>query len=309
MDITEKNKNIVRALLFIAAAVCFGAAVFWQMRYRAGRKEYEKIRREADASDSAFAGKRGEGPDIGNSGGRSEREHIDPESFVPDWEMLRQRNPDITGWIRMDNGVDYPVMHGSDNNTYLHADMDGSYLYAGSIFMDAGNESDMSDHNTLIYGHNMSDGSMFAGNRLYEDKDYADEHPLFYYYVKGGYYTVEIFDYIITRDTSDVFTVIHSQEYIDKENREMQSQQGISSDTGAEDAPVWVEDSTVTMRRYIDSMMKNAAYWRSGVDVQPCDRIITLSTCRGMPGGKTRQVIQGKIKGCTEQIPGFHNSE
>lgn len=80
-----------------------------------------------------------------------------------DFEGLKKINPDIVAWIRIEAaGIDYPVVQGEDNDYYLHHTFRGEPNIAGSIFMDYRNE-DFMDEKVILYGHNMRDGSMFAG--------------------------------------------------------------------------------------------------------------------------------------------------
>lgn len=77
---------------------------------------------------------------------------------------LKEINPDTLGWISIDNTVvNYPVMWTKTRNYYLHRDFYGKTLGAGAIYMDERNSTNIAENrNTVIYGHNMADGSMFA---------------------------------------------------------------------------------------------------------------------------------------------------
>lgn len=93
-----------------------------------------------------------------------ETEGADGAGQQVDFESLRQLNPDIVAWIRIEAaGIDYPVVQGEDNEHYLHYTFRGEASIAGSIFMDYRNKGDFTDGKTILYGHNMRDGSMFAG--------------------------------------------------------------------------------------------------------------------------------------------------
>ena len=70
---------------------------------------------------------------------------------------------DSVAWLYIPGtNIDYPVMQSGDNDYYTRRAADGSYLYAGSLFMDYRCSSDFSDFNSVIYGHNMGNGTMFA---------------------------------------------------------------------------------------------------------------------------------------------------
>jgi len=80
-----------------------------------------------------------------------------------DFDALRAINPNIVGWIVVPGTtIDYPVVQGRDNNWYLHHTFRGERNPAGAIFLDYLNAPDFSDGHTLVYGHNMQRGNMFA---------------------------------------------------------------------------------------------------------------------------------------------------
>ena len=80
-----------------------------------------------------------------------------------DWEGLMARNSDVVGWIHMpETVIDYPILAGATNDTYLRTTLDGEFSNAGSIFLEQNNNSDFLDGNTIIYGHNMLNGVKFS---------------------------------------------------------------------------------------------------------------------------------------------------
>ena len=94
-------------------------------------------------------------------------EKEEKESYLQiNWDELLQRNKDVKAWIQIPNtNVNYPVLQGETNDTYIHSDIDHNELSAGSIFIASENEDPFNDFNTVIYGHNMKNGSMF--NNIY----------------------------------------------------------------------------------------------------------------------------------------------
>jgi len=86
------------------------------------------------------------------------------ESQNIDWVALRNLNPDIVGWIVVDGtGIDYPVVRGMDNDWYLHHTITGERNSSGGIFMDYRNDTGFFDPHTILFGHDMRNGTMFAG--------------------------------------------------------------------------------------------------------------------------------------------------
>jgi len=118
-----------------------------------------------------------------------------PEKEIDFADLQENVNPDIYAWIYIpDTQIDYPVLqHPTDNYYYLNYNLDGSRGYPGCIYTEDYNEKDFSDPNTVIYGHNMKNGAMFAGLHKFEDSEYFEEHPYVYIYTEDKLYVYEIF--------------------------------------------------------------------------------------------------------------------
>ena len=90
---------------------------------------------------------------------------------------LKKENRDTVGWIDIiGTEMKYPVVQGTDNKYYMHHTFKKKKNASGAIFLDCWNKPDFTDFNTVIYGHNMKDGSMFNGLREYRHQRFADEH-------------------------------------------------------------------------------------------------------------------------------------
>ena len=112
----------------------------------------------------------------------------DSKSYkIVDFDALLARNPDVKGWIDIpDTNVSYPILQGETNDTYIHSDIDKKEFRAVSIFIASENANPFVDLNTVIYGHNMKNGSMFNNIKSYTDQSFADEHPYVYIYLPDG---------------------------------------------------------------------------------------------------------------------------
>lgn len=99
------------------------------------------------------------------------------ESFI-DFEYLWNINEDIYAWISVSGtDIDYPVLqHPTDDTFYLNHNVDGSYGYPSCIYTEKLNNKDFSDPNTVIYGHNMKNKTMFAQLHSFESKDFFDKY-------------------------------------------------------------------------------------------------------------------------------------
>ena len=111
-----------------------------------------------------------------------------------DFKKLQAQNPDVVGWIYCeDTPINYPVLQGKDNDQYLHHDYTGDYNIDGSIFVDSVNTPGFVDSNTIIYGHNMSSGSMFACLQNWADQDFYEKHPVVWLLTPEKNYKIVLF--------------------------------------------------------------------------------------------------------------------
>ena len=101
-----------------------------------------------------------------------------PKNFA----KLQKQNPDIHAWISIPGtNIDYPILQSGDDTPedfYLNHGTNKKYLYAGSIYTQRRNSTDFSDPNTVIYGHNMKNGSMFGTLKKYRDVNYFNKNSV-----------------------------------------------------------------------------------------------------------------------------------
>lgn len=184
-----------------------------------------------------------------------------------DLDALRQVNPDVIGWIRIpDSKVDYPLLQGTDNEYYLKHTWDGKENSVGSIFLEHRSSPELMDFNTIVYGHNMNDGSMFANIRRYSTEWYWERHPYVYVRTDAGVYRYEVFSGYEASVDSITYCLSFNQET-----------------TKVEFLRNAIERSSADM----------------GIRPELTDRILTLSTCSGM-GYSNRWVVHGRLK----MVPG-----
>ncbi|NLY09266.1 MAG: class B sortase [Tissierellia bacterium] len=133
-----------------------------------------------------------------------------------DFNHLESVNPDIIAWIRREDGkLNYPIVQSEDNNYYLYRSVDKRNNKCGSIFMDAVNNADFSDDITLIYGHNMNDGSMFASLKGYEDKDKVGFLPEIRIFTPNNVFAFEV-KYVYLHSGSTAISTNFSDEEWEK---------------------------------------------------------------------------------------------
>ncbi len=94
-------------------------------------------------------------------------------------EELKKQNPDIIGWIEIENtDINYPVLQCSDNTYYINHNYKKEKSKNGAIFLDKDYNWDLPSTNLLIYGHNMKNNTMFQHLLKYENKSFFTEHPI-----------------------------------------------------------------------------------------------------------------------------------
>lgn len=99
------------------------------------------------------------------------------QSLIDSAQSLNNAYPDAIGWLYIpDSAINYPIMQGVDNDFYLHHAYDGGSLKSGSIFLDYRCENRFMNPVNIVYGHNMRNGSMFAGLLKFADSAYFDCH-------------------------------------------------------------------------------------------------------------------------------------
>lgn len=125
-----------------------------------------------------------------------------------DFERLRAVNSDVEAWIYCEGtAINYPVLAGTDNDTYLNHNYEGGYSKAGSLFVDAANRRNFADSNTIIYGHHMKDGSMFASLQNWQKQDFYEEHPVMWLLTPEQDYKVVLFSGYVESAYSDTYTI------------------------------------------------------------------------------------------------------
>lgn len=118
----------------------------------------------------------------------------DADEDKPSFEELLKINPDVKAWLTIDNtGIDYPVVQGKTNLTYINTDVYGNFSLAGSIFLDSRNNGDFNDNYSLLYGHYMEKGRMFGDLELYKDESFFRENQTGTLILPDRVYDLEIY--------------------------------------------------------------------------------------------------------------------
>ena len=182
------------------------------------------------------------------------------EVDFPAWQSL---NADIRAWIHNEAiRVDHPILKSPDNEYYLTRDLDLSYKAMGSIFFDFRNNTDFSDPNTIIYGHNFDNGLMFSNLVWYKSQQFFEQNPFYTIYTPEQVYRVDIAAGIVVSETDTTYLVVNF-------SSEMEFQSLIQT----------IEENSVI---------------ETEVELTPSDHLVTLYTCTNDWQGQ-RFVVIGKI--------------
>lgn len=188
-------KRRVYQILFTVVSVVFviSSAVLAKTlyEYRKAEAEYEEI---AGQSVKVLPGTSYGVQEGQAEGGTNDQETEDVAGsgadldriLVIDFDGLKRENPDVTGWLDIPGtSISYPVVQAADNDYYLNHGIRKQRSGSGAIFMDSRNDAGLSDDNTILYGHNMRNGSMFGSLRKYRDSEYRASRPYVDYYTPG----------------------------------------------------------------------------------------------------------------------------
>lgn len=181
--------------------------------------------------------------------------------------MQADVNEDIYAWVYVPGTkVDYPILQRSGNNDfYLDHDLNGKKASCGSIYTENYNEKDFNDNHTVVYGHNMKNGSMFKSLRNYDDKDFFEENKYIYIYTEADTRVYEIFG---AYEYTDEHLLLN-----------------------------YKTDNAGGFQKYLDMVKKQpdaSGHFNRELTVNSSDKIITLSTCISGKDG-SRYLVQGKL--------------
>ncbi|MEA4966193.1 MAG: class B sortase [Oscillospiraceae bacterium] len=197
-----------KALRWILFSICLAVFVYSAYQLISIYSEYRRAKNYYSSTASEYvkpaeaAETQSETPQTEKEAEPADTEAAAQPNEVPitvDFESLRAENSDVIGWLYCaDTAINYPVVQGDDNSYYLNRMMDGSSSSGGTIFMDDQGSPDFSDNDSVLYGHNMKDGSMFHSLLSYSKQEYYDEHPTMYLLTPTGDYRVDLFSAFVT---------------------------------------------------------------------------------------------------------------
>ena len=270
MKKTGKNENknksfwkILLALCIVGVLLCVIVMLLQGNQRRVVEENYAELQNMAEVQeDTETIATEGSSQDKWAELG------IDVPDKNVDFEAILQENDDVYAWIYVPGTlVDYPVLqHSTDDSYYLNHNMDGSAGYPGCIYTELLNEKDFTDPNTVLYGHNMDDDSMFGSLHDFEDPDFFEEDHYIYIYTPEDVYVYQIF-------AAYEYPAIHLLYNFD-----------------VNDPEVFAD--------YVEGIYESkgrVANIRQDIEVTAEDKIITLSTCTTDHENSLRFLVQGVL--------------
>lgn len=264
----NSKKNLWKTIyivLVIACLLCIGAMVLYlqkdQQEEIAAEQIQEEIKEEYVAEEAV----------------------VELAELPIDFEGLQEINPEIYAWIEVpDTNINYPIVQheGEDQRYYLTRDIHGEYSQSGSIYTENYNNKDFQDYHTVLYGHNMKNGSMFHNVRYFAGREYFDEHEELYIYMPNRILKYEI---------------ITCYEYDDRHLLGM-----------------FDFDDEEAYAEYLKEIMNPRSMYtmiREGYELTTDDKLLTLSTCVANKPNNRRllqavlvEEIDAEYKGATDEV-------
>ena len=231
----RRKRKQSRALYYVILVILLGVLVFSAV------KIISYFRQQAAAADAQqgvlddFITPSGNTDDTdGQDNSGDGTQDIDPPSIDVDFDKLLAKYPDAVGFIYAANTkIQYVIQHGNGNDYYLTHDSEGNTNNNGSIFVEELNSGSFSDNNTIIYGHNMKTGMMFAGLRNYHtDKNYYSAHPYMYIYTPTQNYRLDLYAGFVCDHDDEIYSTALTQEQLQAMAAKSDFKSNIGTPTG-----------------------------------------------------------------------------
>ena len=230
---SRKKRSVYLALCAVLLAVM--AFSGWKVvtlltEYRKGTQTYQKMEELSLL------------PPAPESEPESEAEQTPSRNFDALWAV----NPDVVAWLSIPGTkIDYPVVQGPDDQYYLRRMITGEWNIAGSIFLDAQCSAGFSDPCSIVYGHNMRNGTMFSDLVEYKQQEFYDAHPAGLLETPEGPFEITFFSGFVANSGHGVWDLSRTKE----------------------DLPGWAAE------------MAGQSWFQSGLAPKETDRVLVLSTC------------------------------
>lgn len=213
----EKKKIFLSAVLHFCAAICI--FIFCNMFFiQIQKNQYEPVNEEYMLAMETYApiktvAQASALPSLLEDTDIFKRTRKEPDRNI-DFKGLIAANSDIYAWINIPGtDIDYPVVYCDDNEYYLSHDALKGESKSGAIFSDMGNTIGFSDPVTVLYGHRMNDGSMFAELHKFEEVSFFNQNKIVKLFTPEGEWDYQIFAAYQTDNTN----ILYGKNFTDKE--------------------------------------------------------------------------------------------
>ena len=275
------NRNI-RVVLIVLLSLVFvgsGAMILRQLTaYQEGEELYNEAAEIVELPDFSLLEQeevlpaQPSGPE-GPASEKPQAVYVDPYADLlknMDFSALQEINSDVRGWIVIPGTViSYPLLQGSDNDYYLNHTYKKTLSVVGAIFLDSRCSAELTDFNTIIYGHRMNNGSMFAGLKHYKKQNYWQNHSKVYVTTDEGTFTYRIFSAYEGSASGESYRLSFSS---DEKKQE-----------------------------FLDTVCASSVI-ETGITPTVNDYVLTLSTCTGN-GHANRWIVHAMREGPKEETP------
>lgn len=262
--------KIVRIIFILGVVVCGVAVVMILLDRKKAADEYEELGTYLSVTEETK-----EPPEVQDAvdSGASDESEVSAEDSIKievsidmDYESLKEINSDFTGWIYYKPlDISYPFVIDKGNAYYEHHSFENTSTSSGAIFMDYVCKRDMTGFNTILYGHNMRNGTMFGSlDKLLKDEEIIKGDPYFYVFTEKANYMYKIVSVYYAKKTSETYDL--------KLN--------------------WTLDEKKEYVKYMDSVSEYRDEEFFSKEITDEDRICTLSTCHGI-NSDSRTVVHG----------------
>ena len=251
--------------LVLVILVCLGLIAHKVITDVLSNKQYEELGELKSSASTDFTRPPVPTDPTGESGTQPTEDVTEPSAtepsepddgspkILPQYQLMYDLNPDTVGWIELPGTrIDYPVVQTPDDpNFYLRRNFYKEYATCGTIYARAMCDVNKPSDNITLYGHNMSNGSMFADLHKFEEKSWWMDNRYIYFDTLYEYHTYEVFAVFV--GTADL-TIGFAYHLFD-------------------DA-----ESEAEYNMFVENC-KRLSLYDTGITPQPGDKLLTLSTC------------------------------
>ncbi len=237
----KKASGTINKIIMIIAVIVFlitaGALIKNYVEIRQNQSNMEKLAEQVGIDET----------EVDNT-------KVGEDGILEKYRSAYNQNNDLVGWIKVPNTtINHPVVQAGNNSQYLRRDFYGTYDKRGTVFMDYRDHADNLCKNTILYGHNFLDSTMFSDLEKYKSIDFYKASPVIEFNTIYKNYKWKVFAVFMTNadaadDNGYVFNYIY---------------------------PFMTDDN---FEDYIEELAQRSLYF-TGVDVRKTDKILTLSTC------------------------------